>query len=63
MINVVYNQAQTKVPTFMIIKDLFEIIDIRKDGVLDEKEWLQTFKIIQVYSLYIYIVKSHKPKF
>ena len=43
-----------KIPTFMIIKDLFEIVDIRKDGIIDLSEWQQTFKAIQVY-IYIYI--------
>ena len=30
---------------FSILKDLFEFIDIRKDGVIDMNEWLQSFKI------------------
>ena len=31
-------------PSFSVLKDLFDIIDIRKDGVLDMREWLNTFK-------------------
>ena len=35
--------AGEKVPTYPIIKDLFDTIDVRKDGVLDLHEWQQTF--------------------
>lgn len=36
--------AREPAPSFPVIKDLFDIIDIRKDGVLDMREWLNTFK-------------------
>ena len=36
--------AREPVPAFPVIKDLFDIIDIRKDGYLDMREWLNTFK-------------------
>ena len=36
--------AREPAPAFPVIKDLFDIIDIRKDGVLDMREWLNTFK-------------------
>ena len=36
--------AREPAPAFTVIKDLFDIIDIRKDGVLDMREWLNTFK-------------------
>lgn len=32
------------VPVFSVLKDLYDIIDIRKDGVIDLREWLNTFK-------------------
>lgn len=32
-----------KAPAYPIAKDLFDTIDIRKDGMLDLKEWKQTF--------------------
>jgi len=31
------------VPAYPVIKDLFDTVDIRKDGVLDMNEWQQTF--------------------
>jgi len=35
--------AGEKAPTYPVIKDLFDTIDIRKDGMLDLHEWQQTF--------------------
>mmetsp|Transcript_34388 Transcript_34388/g.45267 ORF Transcript_34388/g.45267 Transcript_34388/m.45267 type:complete len:163 (-) Transcript_34388:518-1006(-) len=35
--------ASEKPPTYPIIKDLFDNIDVRKDGMLDLHEWQQTF--------------------
>lgn len=35
------------VPPFGIIKDMFDEIDIRKDGEIDMKEWNQTFIYVQ----------------
>lgn len=29
-----------EMPTYLIVKDLFDFIDIRKDGVLDLAEWM-----------------------
>ncbi|CAG9333497.1 unnamed protein product [Blepharisma stoltei] len=37
--------ANEPFPPFNVIKDLFDIIDIRKDGFLDMREWLNTFKL------------------
>jgi len=31
--------AHLKAPNYPIAKDLFDTIDVRKDGVLDVKEW------------------------
>jgi len=31
--------ADDKQPTYPIIKDLFDTIDIRKDGIIDMNEW------------------------
>lgn len=35
-----------KAPAYPVVKDIFEIIDIRKDGLIDVKEWQQTFGMI-----------------
>ena len=35
--------AGDKLPTYPVIKDLFDTIDIRKDGIIDMNEWQQTF--------------------
>lgn len=35
--------AKEPQPTYAIIKDLFDTIDIRKDGIIDLNEWEQTF--------------------
>jgi hypothetical protein len=35
--------AGDKPPAYPVIKDLFDTIDIRKDGILDMNEWQQTF--------------------
>jgi hypothetical protein len=38
-----YEVAKLKPPTFPVIKDLFDLIDVRRDGELDMNEWSQTF--------------------
>jgi hypothetical protein len=35
-----------KVPAYPVIKDLFDTIDIRKDGIIDLSEWQQTFGFV-----------------
>lgn len=34
-----HDLAGDKLPTYPVIKDLFDTIDIRKDGILDINEW------------------------
>ena len=38
--------AGERQPSYSIIKDLFDTIDIRKDGIIDLTEWQQTFGYI-----------------
>ena len=40
--------AQEEVPAFSTIKDLFEFIDMKKDGIIDINEWTQTFNQLPV---------------
>lgn len=39
-----YSSAKEAIPTYPVIKDLFDMIDIRKDGVIDYNEWTQSLK-------------------
>jgi len=34
-------------PAFPIIKDLFDFIDLRRDGIIDMNEWMQSFRLIE----------------
>ena len=43
MVMKLYELANDKCPAYPVIKDLFDTIDIRKDGILDINEWQQTF--------------------
>ena len=38
--------SNTPVPAYAVIKDLFDAIDIKKDGNIDLAEWNQTFNTI-----------------
>ena len=29
-----------KIPSFTIIKDLFDFVDVRRDGIIDLNEWM-----------------------
>jgi len=40
--------SKDEVPALAIIRDLFEFIDVKKDGVIDIKEWTQTFNQLPV---------------
>jgi Ca2+-binding EF-hand superfamily protein len=39
--------SREDVPSFSIIKDLFDFIDIRRDGIIDMSEWMQSFRLIE----------------
>jgi hypothetical protein len=38
--------AGDRSPPYPVIKDLFDSIDIRKDGIIDLTEWQQTFGFV-----------------
>jgi Ca2+-binding EF-hand superfamily protein len=44
LVNKLYSLGGEPAPSFTVVKDLFELIDIRSDGVLDIKEWLNSFR-------------------
>jgi hypothetical protein len=47
-------------PSFNIVKDLFDYIDMRKDGVLDIHEWMQSFRKLEVfYNKYNFILRAY----
>ena len=37
-----------KEPSFIIVKDLFNYIDTKRDGYIDMHEWMEAFKRIEV---------------
>lgn len=41
--------AKNPVPAFSIIKDLYDFIDMKKDGIIDMNEWIQTFNNLPVF--------------
>ena len=38
--------AGDRIPSYPVIKDLFDTIDIRKDGIIDLSEWQQSFGLV-----------------
>ena len=43
LVTKVHEVANEKVPTYLVVKDMFDTIDIRKDGIIDLHEWQQSF--------------------
>lgn len=41
-----YECAHLKPPNYPVVKDLFDQIDARKDGLIDHNEWVTTFGAI-----------------
>ena len=48
LVNTAYSAGALEVPSYPVLKDLFDIVDIRKDGIIDLSEWLSSFKIATV---------------
>ena len=44
MLTKLYECGKEELPAYPILKDLFEIVDLRNDGVIDANEWNRTFK-------------------
>ena len=44
MMRSLYDQASQPLPEFAQLDDLFQYIDLRKDGQLDFQEWTQVFR-------------------
>lgn len=43
-----YKEKTSKKLSHIVMRSAFDFIDIRKDGVIDQNEWLKTFEIAQV---------------
>ena len=56
MINEIYLKETRSLPNFSIIKNAFEFIDLRKDGVIDLNEWSKSFTMSEV--IFLKIVNS-----
>ena len=41
-----YTRNEQEVPNFALIKNTFDTIDLRKDGIIDYKEWSKTFSML-----------------
>ena len=52
LIEYVYQKNGEQQPVFAVVKELFDFIDRRQDGVIDINEWMQSFKRIEVF-LYV----------
>lgn len=44
MLKELYTNASESLPEFQVLQDIFEFIDIRKDGHLDFQEFTQVFR-------------------
>ena len=47
LLNKLHSVSDNPLPTHQVMKDLFELIDVRKDGSIDKHEWNQTFASVQ----------------
>lgn len=47
-ISQLYRLAGEEIPALSITRDLFNFIDVKKDGVIDINEWNQTFNNLTV---------------
>ena len=47
-VNKLFSKESKPLPNFSLIKNGFEFIDVRKDGIIDINEWLRTFTYQEV---------------
>ena len=43
-----YKSETKEVPNFNMLKNTYDQIDIRRDGIIDFNEWLKTFNYTEV---------------
>lgn len=55
--------ARDDIPAFSTIKDLFDFIDMKKDGIIDINEWTQTFNQLPVYLVINLYMTSYHIRF
>jgi hypothetical protein len=48
LMKTLYSFSEEPLPSFAVLKDLFSFFDKRKDGYIDQSEWLETFKRIEM---------------
>ena len=39
-----YQLSNKELPSYTILRDLFDFIDIRKDNIIDIHEWMSAFR-------------------
>jgi len=54
--------AREDVPSFPLIKDMFDFIDIRRVGIIDQNEWMQSFRLIENDSIGVEAFGSGQKK-
>jgi len=52
LVNKLFQKESKPLPNFSLIKNGFEFIDVRKDGIIDINEWLRTFTYQEVILLF-----------
>jgi len=48
LVNKMYEKESKPVPNYTLVKNVYELIDVRKDNVIDMNEWLRTFTYQEV---------------
>lgn len=48
MILKLYQDDSKEGPNYILMKNIFDYIDVRKDGIIDQNEWITTFNSVEV---------------